>query len=148
MNLPIRTNMGELDPQGKLLGKRELYVYKNGDKYELWIGDDDKDGGTAKQLLVSESYKSQSVNTGTILNVDSGSNNGIVAGLNVVVETISKGGKTVDNVKITPRTTDSDVTLSKVNLEDIQRLVVSSDNYGTDPNKVANPKDGQLFFKI
>ena len=148
MNLPIRINMGEHYPEGELLGKRELYVYKNGDKYELWIGDDDKDGGTAKQLLVSESYKSQSVNTGksNMLNVEHDSNTGIVAGLKVVIDTIDNDGSTIYNVKVEPQTDTSNVTLESVNLKNIKRLIVSEDNYGTTLPDTGEA--GQLFFKI
>lgn len=146
MKLPIRTNMGTTSPKGKLIGVRELYVYDNGDKYELWIGDNDK--GTATQLLVSESYKSHSVNTGTgnMLSVERDSTTGIVAGLDVKIETIDGKGDSVYNVIITPRTADSDVTLKSVNLKDIKKLVVSKDNYGTTLPETG--EDGQLFFKI
>lgn len=146
MQLPIRTNMGTDYPKGKLLGKRELYVYQktNGD-YELWIGNNDD--GTAKQLMVKKSYISNGVDN-TLISAQSGQNTGIIAGLEVAIQTVDEGGNTVDVITIEPRETFSDVTVKSVKLEDIQRLVVSSDNFGSNPNEVKNPQHGQLYFKI
>lgn len=147
MKLPIRTNMGNLPPQGKLIGKRELYVYENEDTdtYELWVGDPDE--GIAKELTVNTAHNAKSVNTGKLLSVSTGANEGTVAGLKVNVVS-NKEGRTVDIVTIEPTTVTSDVTLSSVTLNDIKRLIVSSENFGTDPNEVTEPQHGQLYFKI
>lgn len=149
MELPVRLNMGKDNPQGKLIGTRELYIYHNetDNTYEIWVGADDTLGGTAKQVLVSRASMAEAIDSGVgdLLKVSHDQTSGIIAGLNVNIETIDAGGATQHKVDISAQD-NSVVTINDISLNNIHKLVATTEVYGSTLPETG--VEGQIFFKV
>ena len=175
MKLPIRINMGTTKPvevvrqenadsgtnkfdynKHYVIGERELYVHKVPRKvdtpdyvpypetepdydYDLWVGDED---GIARPVVAGKAKIADAIRTKSLLKVNHGATKGIVGGLWVEEDEDNYEQVTISSRKGTVST------IKTINLDDIKRLVVSDDNFGTDESKVKDPVKGQLFFKI
>lgn len=148
MQVPIRINMGETEPEGKLLGKREFYIYKkNDDDYILWVGKDDEQG-SAIPVSVVNAQNATSVDTdNSVLKVEKGSQKGTVAGMEVSIDTVDDDGNTVHDATLKP-VVDGTVTVSSITLNDLKKLVLSDTMYGENTPSKGSGVEGQLFFKI
>ena len=144
MNLPIRLNMGETSPEGQLIGIRELYIYKNGNDYELWIGNDTT--GKSVPLTVVNAEKSSAIDVGTnMLRVDNTALEAIIAGLNVKINAINQGGITTNEVEITPHDSGEAI-LNNMKLNNTKQIIVEESMYGD--KLPTEGVAGQIFFKI
>lgn len=172
MKLPIRLNSKKTSPvtvvedtgyntrnrkyrhkSPKNIGKRELYFYQTtnnddtytpaaetegNDEYEMWFGDEN---GTAKPTVTYRARIADSIRTKGLIKVNYKATEGIIGGMWVQQDDS-------DKEIITEPRAGYDATINKVTLSDIQKIVLNSNNFGTDESKVKNPVLGQLFFKI
>lgn len=154
LRVPICVNGGENIPNA--LEPRELFLTNDG---KLFFGNSE---GKPLQILAKELnhivvYSGDEENT-KILELDPEENTVIVGGLKVTysndIFTFSPSEIVVDgnkkNFKVNLSEIDlTDVTLDGCELQDVGILVGRKDVlYGDDPEKIINPREGQIFFKV
>jgi hypothetical protein len=140
MNIPIRLNMGTKHPQGQMIGKREVYVYQNGENYELWIGDDTNDGN-AVALTVISAESAKAIDAGKVLTVSG--NRVSIGGLGYKSTNVVGSG---EDITLSPAKTQDSITIKSITIDDVKKIIVDKDNYGKDLPETGIK--GQLFFKI